>query len=269
MPLKEDNLKLKTEAIIISVLVCLLIVETALLIRFWPKKPKVVERPEVLELARIAIILDDWGYNYHNLNFLKAIDIPLDISVLPFLPYSKKIAKEANLNNKEVMLHLPLEPHPNSQIRLENKVILTAMPKEEVLQILSEALKSVPFCRGINNHMGSLATEKRNLMTIIFKEMRKRKLFFVDSLVTTNSICQELAEELELKFAQRSIFLDNENDADYIRRQLMLLAKRAKRQGSAIGIGHDRRLTLQVIKEIAPEIKKQGIKFVFVSELVK
>lgn len=255
---------------VIIVLAVLLIIETGILIKFWPRKPKIIPKPAPVEVAaKIAIIIDDWGYSLSNISSLKEINIPLDISVLPFLPYSKKAAYEARLNNKEVMLHLPLEPHPNSQIRLENKVILTNMKQQEIIKILNDALKSVAYARGVNNHMGSLATENKDVMAVIFKEIRKKGLFFVDSLVTVNTICSELAEELQVKFGQRSVFLDNKSDAEYIRNQFYKLVKVAKSQGYAIGIGHDHALTLKVIKELVPGIERQGIKFVFVSELVK
>ncbi len=261
--------KHKKEFIVIVILSLLVIFEAALLIKFWPRKPKVAVRPQAPIVGKIAIIIDDWGYSLHNLNLIREISIPLDISILPHLPYSKEVAKEAYLNKKEILLHLPLEPHPNDNIRLENKVILTTMPKYEVIQIFNQALKSVPYCKGVNNHMGSLATEQKDLMSVIFREMKKKKLFFVDSMVTPNTICSELAEEIGIRFAERSIFLDNKNDAEYIQGQIFSLVRKAKKQGSAIGIGHDRPLTLKVIKEQIPEIEKQGIKFVLVSELVK
>ncbi len=263
------KLKIKKEFIIIFVLTAIVICETALLIKFWPKKPEIKIKPPVSAVAKIAIIIDDWGYSDANMNFLKEINIALDISVLPFLPYSKLAAEQAQLNNKEVMLHLPLEPHPNSQIRLENRVIFASMAKEGILKILDDALKSVPYAKGINNHMGSLATEKKSLMAVIFREMKKRKLFFVDSLVTEKSVCKDLAEELQLKFGERSVFLDNYSDSQYIRKQFLILINKAKKHGFAIGIGHDHLATLKAIKELAPEIEKQGVKFVFASELVK
>lgn len=261
--------KHKKELIIILILSMLVVFETALLLKFRLKKTEVAIKPEKKISGRLAIIVDDWGYSLSTINFLKEIDAPIDISVLPFLPYSKEIAQIANSNHKEVMLHLPLEPHPNDKIRLEKNVILASMQKKEVLKILNDALMDVPNVKGINNHMGSLATEKKDLMAVIFSEMKKKKLFFVDSLVTSKSVCFDLAKELKVKFAKRNVFLDNKNDAEYIRKQFSYLIKRAKNQGFAIGIGHDHPLTLKVIQEIIPEIENQGIEIVFVSELVK
>jgi polysaccharide deacetylase 2 family uncharacterized protein YibQ len=44
---------------------------------------------------------------------------------------------------------------------------------------------------------------------------------------------------------------------------------RARIHGQAIGIGHNQKITLEVLKEAMPELEKEGYKFVYVSDLVK
>ncbi|MDD4894800.1 MAG: divergent polysaccharide deacetylase family protein, partial [Candidatus Omnitrophica bacterium] len=63
--------------------------------------------------------------------------------------------------------------------------------------------------------------------------------------------------------------LDNKEDKEYIKQQVYELKIKAKAQGFAIGIGHDRRATLEVLREVMPELAKEGYKFIFISELVK
>jgi polysaccharide deacetylase 2 family uncharacterized protein YibQ len=72
-----------------------------------------------------------------------------------------------------------------------------------------------------------------------------------------------------IRFAKRSTFLDNEEDGEYIMSQLNRLAYLAKRDGSAIGICHDKQISLSVLKETMDEFEADGIKFVKLSELVK
>ena len=62
--------------IVIVILAALVIIEGILLVRFWPRKPKEVIKvevapPKVEIVAKIAIVLDDWGYNLHNDDFLR------------------------------------------------------------------------------------------------------------------------------------------------------------------------------------------------------
>lgn len=228
------------------------------------KKP-----PVKVKKVKIAIVLDDWGYNLNHVNFLREVKYPITISVLPFLPYSREISEEAEKANQEVIVHLPLEPQNWRKVNLEKNVILTTMKKDEVLKILDNSFNSVPYAKGISNHMGSKATEDKKIMGVIFAELKKRKLYFLDSFVTPKTVCKELARSMNVKFAQRSIFLDNEADSEYINGQLMALLDHASKYGEAIGIGHDRILTLKVLKEFLPKINKNKYEVVFVSDLVR
>jgi len=74
---------------------------------------------------------------------------------------------------------------------------------------------------------------------------------------------------MRVPYAKRDIFLDNIEDTPYIKDQLNKLKAKARMYGYAIGIGHDRPVTLAVLKEAIPQLKKEGYKFVFVSELVR
>ena len=43
----------------------------------------------------------------------------------------------------------------------------------------------------------------------------------------------------------------------------------ARSTGSAVAIGHDRTVTIDVLLEIVPEMEGKGIEFVFLSELIE
>jgi polysaccharide deacetylase 2 family uncharacterized protein YibQ len=94
-------------------------------------------------------------------------------------------------------------------------------------------------------------------------------LYFLDSFVTSESVGADLAGKFSLGFARRDVFLDNTQDAQYIRSQLLKLKTKAHMYGQAIGIGHDRKETIQVLKEVMPQFEKEGYKFVVLSELVR
>ena len=218
--------------------------------------------------AKIAIVLDDFGYNLNNLDTLFEIDSPLTISVLPNLLFSKRIAKKANEQNIEVMLHLPLEPH-GEKTNLEKHTILTSMPPQKVNQYLIRAIESIPGLKGVSNHMGSKATEDRVLMGYIFDELRKRDLYFVDNLVTDKSVCKEVAYEKDMRIVARSVFLDNEPDEEYIEGQIKQMARLAEKTGWAVGVGHDRTGTVKVLAKVIPQLKDDGFEFVYVSEIIE
>ncbi len=229
---------------------------------FPPQKPLTKSR------YQIAIIIDDSGYNIRDCEFLRAIEVPLTVSILPDLTYSTDIAHCAHENDKEVMLHLPLEPYVNTENYPDNYIIKTSMPKELILNLIKQSLKGIPYASGVNNHMGSKATENTYLMSIIFQEMAKFDLYFVDSRVTDKSVCRRLTAKLKIPFAERDVFLDNNNDRVYIEKQFRILVRKARQKGRAIAIGHARDLTWQIVKEQTEKLSKEGFEFVTVKSMI-
>jgi len=188
---------------------------------------------------------------------------------LPFKPFSTEAARLAHSKNKDVIVHMPMEPHNKADYSLEEKTLLTTMDRDKVLNMLDQAFESVPYACGVSNHMGSMATENARLMKIVLGYLRKREMFFLDSLVTPRSVCRKLAQSLKLRYAQRDVFIDNESDRVYIRAQLVKLSVMAKNRGVAVGIGHDRVNTIAVLRGVIPEFRAQGYEFVNLSEVVE
>jgi len=258
--------------IIIIVLSVIVVIQGVLLLRAGKKpvpkkKPVKISGPVLTKKAKIAIVLDDWGYNPNNLAVLKEIRYPLTLAVLPNLPYSKKISQDAHGFGCEIILHLPMQP--SEKLRLERDTILTTMNERDIKNILDKDLNDIAYVVGVSNHMGSAVTKDPRVMAIIFNNLKSKRLFFLDSFVSSNSTCLQLSQKMGIGFAKRDIFLDNINDPVYIKNQINKLKAKAKTSGHAIGIGHDRKATLRVLKEIMPEIEKEGYEFVFLSELVR
>lgn len=253
----------KTIIAILSVIIIL----QAIVIIGRAKKPARPKPAAVMIKGKIAIVIDDWGYNLNNLHILDTIKLPITCSILPRLPYSLTVAKEAHQRSFEVILHLPMEPH--EKYRLEKNTILTGMEEETIKDILNQDLSSIVYAKGVSNHMGSRATEDLKTMEVIFRDLKKRHLYFLDSFVTNKSVCSNLAHRIRLGFAKRDVFLDNENAREYILQQIYKLKAKAKAYGHAIGIGHDRKVTLEVLSKVMPQLEKEGYRFVFVSELLE
>ncbi len=231
-----------------------------------PKKP--LKAPVVKALkGRIAIVLDDWGYNLNNIPIALQIKYPVTASILPNLYYSKQVAKDLHNHGFEIILHLPMEP--TEKFRLEKNTILTSLNEQDIKKIVDTDLFDLVFADGVSNHMGSSATADRRVMEIVFRELKNKHMFFLDSFVTPKSVCFELSRKAGIPFAARDVFLDNTEEPEYIRQQIYKLKVRAGNKGYAVGIGHDRKITLQVLKEVMPQLEKEGFKFVYLSEVVR
>ncbi|MDP2921966.1 MAG: divergent polysaccharide deacetylase family protein [Candidatus Omnitrophota bacterium] len=222
----------------------------------------------------VAFVIDDWGYSLNNLDSLFQIDRPVTLAVLPHLLYSEKISEKVRGYNRgyDIILHLPLES--KSGKASERDTIRRNMKKDRALSILKSDIDAVPGAIGVSNHQGSRATENRETMKIILEELKKRNLFFLDSRTTPVSVCGSISAKIGLRYAERDVFLDLAQKKDekqyraYVRKQIRELINVAKAKGSAIGIGHDKKITLEVIKESIPDIEKENIKIVPLRKLV-
>lgn len=217
---------------------------------------------------KVAFIIDDLGYETEVAKKIMELEFPVALSILPFLRYSEFIAEEGKKNNQEIMLHLPMESI-NSSTNPGPGAIKSYMSEEEIRQAVRDYVLNFPYIIGANNHMGSKITEDREIMEIVLEEIKKYNLFFIDSITTKDSIAYEVAQEMEIKSAVRSVFLDNENDMEYIKGQMSEVQETALREGEVIAIGHSRINTFYVLKRMVPELIKAGIEIVPVSELVK
>jgi len=216
---------------------------------------------------KIAIIIDDWGYNNKNFDFLEKIKYPLNIAILPEHKYSEKAAQMAHLNKKSVLLHLPMEP--KRKMPLEKNTIKTYMSEGEIKFIFDNCIKGIPYTVGLNNHEGSKATENMRVMRILMQKLKDNGLFFIDSKTSDYSVVTKAAIEKSVRYGIRDVFLDNKKEKEYIKGQFELLKKIARKKGFAIGIGHCDLTTLETIFEIMPETENQGFEFVYASELLR
>lgn len=228
--------------------------------------PEEITVPQVS--GKIALVLDDWGYNLKSADFITGNKYHFTLSVLPFREYSRQIAELAYENGKEVIIHMPMEPHNKEQYGLEENTLLTTMPAQKVKELLDEAFAFVPHARGISNHMGSKATEDSRLMKVVLGYLKDRGMFFLDSMVTAKSAGRQISSAMRVGFSSRDVFIDNEEDPAYIRQQLVSLAKIAKKKGFAVGVGHDRPNTIAVLKEMIPVLQEQGFEFVNISDVI-
>ncbi|UCD90786.1 MAG: divergent polysaccharide deacetylase family protein [Desulfobacterales bacterium] len=211
------------------------------------------------QLPKIAIIVDDLGYDKYIVEKFLALDAALTFSVLPHIPYQKRIANAAFEKGFEIMLHLPMEPDEFPKIDPGPGALLSSMSPDELIDQLNKNIDTVPFVKGVNNHMGSKMTKISTQLYQIFSVLKKRNLFFIDSLTTTESLCKPSARLLRVPFAQRDVFLDHIQDPDFIHQQFNRLIQIAETHGEAIGIAHPYHVTFEVLSKLIPELKKKAI----------
>jgi len=216
---------------------------------------------------RLAIIIDDLGYDRSAADAVLALGFPLTVSVLPHLPLSGDLAEEAQRRGDQVMLHLPMESEADGA-KPEEIELRVGMSTAQVDATLAGMLETVPYAAGVNNHQGSRATADPALMQALMPALRQRGLFFVDSRTDAKTVAYDMAERAGVPAASRKVFLDDVASRDAILKQLGLAARDAQRDGFTIAIGHPRPATIAALAEGIPPLEARGIRLVFASELV-
>ncbi len=215
------------------------------------------ETPPLKPLPRVALIIDDLGYDRPAAERLMELNAPFTFAILPHSPHQETIARAAHARGLELILHLPMEPVEYPEVNPGPGTLLAAMPPDELLRVLEGNLRAVPHIRGVNNHMGSRLTARSEQLYQVFSVLKRRGLYFVDSRTTDETVCRPSARLFELPFAQRDVFLDHVHEPAAIRRQLRELVRTARLKGEAVAIGHPHPTTIAVLREELPELRRQ------------
>lgn len=226
------------------------------------------QKAEPTTVPKVAIVIDDLGYDGKLARKFLKIEGPLSFSVLPHGTFSKSIARRIYNAGQELLLHLPMEPTGYPGVNPGVGALMVEMTDVEIVQTLKENLDAFPYVKGVNNHMGSKFCQDERKLRPVMLELNTRGLFFLDSRTTSKTKAYTVAQELDVPSAERNVFLDNIQNPRAIRAQLSRLIELARLRGGAIGIAHPHEVTLEVLRQEIPKLSKKGVELVPVSQLV-
>ncbi len=223
--------------------------------------------------GRLAIIIDDIGYNERGALTLKNLGIPITAAIIPNSTYAYDEARQLHMYGIEQIIHLPMQSqNPNLQVDPVHFVMKGA-DTNHIRSLIQRAKTQVPYAKGVNNHMGSLATCDRETMQRVLKVLKEEDLFFVDSRTSADTIAYRMARSLEIPTAQRDTFLEDINNGNvtyqFTRNQILKVAKMARKRGHALAIGHPYPTTMKAIRDTIPAVRAMGVQFVPVSRLLE
>lgn len=212
--------------------------------------------------AYLTLIIDDLGQNLPRDRRVLALPGPVTAAIMPDTPHAAEFAREAHKAGKIVILHMPMDPatgpfawHPD-------------LPLDELEKRLNAAFKAVPYTSGINNHMGSRMTSQPQAMAWLMGDLQRRHKFFVDSRTSAQTVAAAEAQKIGLASVSRDVFLDDVRTEQAITTQLETAIKLARKQGSAVMIGHPYPQTLAVLERELPKLKAQGIDWIDIRQMI-
>ncbi len=102
---------------------------------------------------RIAIIIDDLGYERIAGQRAIALPGPVACAILPNAPGAESLARAAYAEGKEVMLHLPMQA-ANHIGKTEPEYLTIDMSRAGFSAAFEQAINAVPHAIGVNNYRG-------------------------------------------------------------------------------------------------------------------
>ncbi|NLO44478.1 MAG: divergent polysaccharide deacetylase family protein [Candidatus Cloacimonetes bacterium] len=216
------------------------------------------------QMPDVVIIIDDFGYTSGQL-LEDFANLPPEIvfAVMPNLAQTKISAEKGAAKGHEIILHLPMEAQLSSTSPGE-RYISEDMSKDEIAPMIDSFLEQLPMAIGVNNHMGSTSTESISTMDAVLRHLKRRGLFFIDSVTTAKSVAYAVSKEYNLPFARRDIFLDVPDSSDEtLAQKIQDLGKYKGRREPVIIITHcHNREKLDALHKFLAQIKGMGINII-------
>ena len=221
-----------------------------------------------LPTPSLAIIIDDLGNNLASGR--RAVNLPgaITYAILPHTPQAIELATYANNIdiNKEVIIHMPMEAVGHKHIGPGG--LNMHQDQEDFIHTLQAAIKALPQAKGLSNHMGSQLTSQPDRMRWLMAELSKTPFYFIDSKTTDNSAAMQAADEQQIPYLVRDIFLDHDRDPAAIDRAYKKALALAIRSGSAVLIAHPYPSTLDYLETALPKLRQAGIVLVNASQAI-
>jgi polysaccharide deacetylase 2 family uncharacterized protein YibQ len=217
----------------------------------------------------VAVVVDNLGGRRGIFELVRDLRRPVAIAVLPGLPLSASIAREASRAGMEVLLDLPMEPYRYPELDPGPGALLMSMPPEELQRRLGEHLEALPPVVGVKNHMGSRMTEDRPRMRALLEVLAARRLFLVDGYTSSLSVAYDEAKEVGVRAARRQILVDHARGEEGDRGRWDEVAGWAERRGEVVVVAHGYPQTVRLLREYIPRWEARGLRLVPVSQLAR
>jgi polysaccharide deacetylase 2 family uncharacterized protein YibQ len=165
--------------------------------------------------ARIAFVL--YGFGDDNAELAKklmALRVPFAVAIPPDAKASASLYREARKHDREVVLHLPLEPVNYPQVSPGPGTLLVTMKPARIAAEFRKHLSLAKPVVAVANLMGSLATQDMTVMTAIYDELKRDRLPFMHVNPAPGSVCRSLASQLGVAYQEPDAVFDHEARAE-------------------------------------------------------
>jgi polysaccharide deacetylase 2 family uncharacterized protein YibQ len=218
----------------------------------------------------ITIVVDDFGgISGKLLDGFFELDKEVTFAVFPDEAHSVSTMQRATLQGRDTIIHVPMEPIGYPRINPGKNAILVQHTEDRIDKMLSQFINKMPDCIGINNHMGSLATNDSDVMQAVMNTLKRHDKLFLDSRTTNVSVAYQTAQKTHLRAFRNDIFLDSPNiSQSNMEAKINQIIRLSESRRHVIAITHcHNQDKLDYLKSFIQRLKKAGYILIPLSEI--
>jgi polysaccharide deacetylase 2 family uncharacterized protein YibQ len=180
--------------------------------------------------ARISVVVFGFADDLAAARPFFALPVPFAVAIPPGDKDSPGLFRDARGADREVVLHLPLEPINYPQVNPGPGTILVSMKSAQITGLVRRYLEQAGPVTAVANHLGSLATQDMTVMSAVYRELHRQRVPFLHMTPAAGAVCRPLASELGVSYEEPDAVLDYETRArpaalDKRWKQLLALAR--------------------------------------------
>jgi hypothetical protein len=160
--------------------------------------------------ARMALVLYGFGDDAALADSFFALRAPFAVAVVAGAKASDRVLDEAHEREREVVLHLPLEPINYPRVNPGPGTLLVSMSPSRISSTVRRHLGRAGAVTAVANHMGSLATQDMTVMTALYRELRRRRVAFLHMTPAPGAVCKTLAADMGINYEEPDEVVDRE-----------------------------------------------------------
>lgn len=219
--------------------------------------------------ARMAIFIEDFGFqaDQTTVEYLSFAE-PLTIGLIAEKKLTTWTAQIANEYHKEIVIMLPMEPVPAKYSKLSGEVLMVHYPQVKILSIISESMGLIPHFSGLTNYFGARVVDDSRVMSLLYTEINNKQAYFLYNQQSRSSSAESVAKKCNVPFKSVDIYIHANSSVSALQDTLRRCAMFAQKTGDIIVSSKPTATFINALKNELPVLKQNGIRLVYVSELM-
>lgn len=221
--------------------------------------------------GRLALVLYGFGDDAERAAEFLSLPHPFAAALVPGGRTNRALFETARAEQREVVLHLPLEPIHYPQVNPGPGTVLVTMKPGKITSLVDRYLDEAGPVTAIANDMGSLATQDMAVMSAIYGELKRRSLPFLHMQPAAGSVCKQLASDLGVEYETPDEVIDLEPRAKKpgaLDARWNRALRRARQRGDLIVMIRATPLTRKWLPGALSSKRLQGVRLVPLSSLL-